>query len=45
MVGGIFCGVCLCLTAGVASALNWLPDLINSAGSVLKDSVEGAGLL
>ncbi|MFE4716839.1 hypothetical protein ACFRLW_10360 [Streptomyces sp. NPDC056728] len=45
MVGGVFCGVCLCLTAGVASALDWLPDLINQAGTVLRTSVEGAGLL
>ncbi|MHC5259894.1 hypothetical protein ACYSUO_18610 [Streptomyces sp. UC4497] len=45
MVGGTFCGVCLCLTAGVASLLNWLPGLINQAGTILRSSVEGAGLL
>jgi hypothetical protein len=45
MVGGVFCGVCLCLTAGVASALNWLPDLINSAGAQLQAAVQGAGIL
>ncbi|MBW5420290.1 hypothetical protein GKQ77_01725 [Streptomyces sp. BG9H] len=45
MVGGIFCGVCLCLTAGVASALNWVPDLVNQGGTVLVDGIEGAGLL
>ena len=45
MVGGVFCGVCLCLTAGVAGALSFLPDLINQAGTVLEDGVQGAGLL
>lgn len=45
MLGGAFCGVCLCLTAGVAGALGFLPDLINQAGTVLRDGVEGAGLL
>ena len=45
MVGGVFCGVCLCLTAGVASALNWLPALINQSGTVLRSSLDGAGLL
>lgn len=45
MVGGAFCGICLCLTAGVAGALGFLPDLINQAGTVLKDGVQGAGLL
>lgn len=45
LVGGVFCGVCLCLTAGVASALNWLPGLINGAGEQLAAAVKGAGLL
>jgi hypothetical protein len=45
MVGGVFCGVCLCLTAGVANALNWLPGLINGAGAQLAAAVQGAGLL
>ncbi|MFD5002204.1 hypothetical protein ACFWMV_04780 [Streptomyces mutabilis] len=45
MVGGIFCGVCLCLTAGVASALNWLPGLINGVGGQLQAAVQGAGIL
>jgi hypothetical protein len=45
MAGGAFCGSCLCLTAGVAGALSFLPDLVNQAGTVLKDGVQGAGLL
>jgi hypothetical protein len=45
MVGGVVCGVCLCLTAGVASALNWLPGLINGAGQQLQAAVQGAGIL
>lgn len=45
MAGGAFCGSTLCLTAGVASALNWLPDLVNQLGQVLRTAVEGAGIL
>ncbi|GAB2731708.1 hypothetical protein [Streptomyces bullii] len=45
MVGGVFCGVCLCLTAGVANALSWLPGLINGAGAQLITAVQGVGLL
>lgn len=45
MFGGTFCGSTLCLTAGVANALNWLPDLVNQLGQVLRTAAEGAGLL
>lgn len=45
MVGGGFCGATLCLTAGVAGMLSWLPDAINQLGQVLRGAVEGAGIL
>lgn len=45
MAGGAFCGSTLCLTAGVAGALAWLPDGVNQLGGVLRGAVEGAGLL
>ncbi|MFD3917332.1 hypothetical protein ACFWR1_38260, partial [Streptomyces sp. NPDC058603] len=45
MVGGGFCGATLCVTAGVASLLNWLPGSLNTAGEQLRAAVEGAGIL
>ncbi|WP_267244371.1 hypothetical protein [Streptomyces sp. PR69] len=45
MIGGVFCGFTLCATAGVAQLLNWLPPVINEAGTALRGVVEGAGLL
>ncbi|OKH91480.1 hypothetical protein [Streptomyces uncialis] len=45
LVGGVFCGATLCLTAGVAGALVWLPDLLNAIGLALRGTAEGAGLL
>lgn len=45
MVGGAFCGFTLCITAGVASLLNWLPGLINGGGAQLRAIVESAGVL
>jgi hypothetical protein len=45
MGGGAFCGTTLCITAGVAGALNWLPDLINTFGMQLRTMAEGAGVL
>lgn len=45
MAGGAFCGSTLCLTAGVAGALAWLPDGVNQLGGVLRGAVEGAGIL
>ncbi|MFJ9214246.1 hypothetical protein [Streptomyces sp. NPDC102264] len=45
MAGGGFCGATLCVTAGVASLLNWLPGSLNTAGEQLRAAVEGAGIL
>lgn len=45
IAGGALCGVTLCTTAGVASALSWLPGLVNGAGDQLKAAFEGAGIL
>ncbi|MEU9557996.1 hypothetical protein [Streptomyces fumanus] len=45
IIGGAFVGSTLCLTAGVAGALAWLPDVLNVAGEVIVDTVEGAGIL
>ncbi|MFE0079191.1 MULTISPECIES: hypothetical protein [Streptomyces] len=43
--GGAFVGATLCVTAGVASLLNWLPGTLNSAGEQLRTAIEGAGIL
>ncbi|WP_244283205.1 hypothetical protein [Streptomyces flavidovirens] len=43
--GGAMCGVTLCLTAGIAGALAWVPDVINTAGIMLRTTVEGGGVL
>lgn len=45
MIGGGFCGATLCVTAGVAGALVWLPDVINMGGDQLRAAAEGAGIL
>lgn len=44
-LGGAFVGATLCLTAGVASLLNWLPGTLNALGDQLRTAVEGAGIL
>lgn len=45
MLGGALCGTTLCTTAGIASALNWLPGLVNGAGMQLRAAFEGSGVL
>ncbi|MEV4908734.1 hypothetical protein AB0N46_29325 [Streptomyces albidoflavus] len=45
VAGGAFVGATLCLTAGVASLLSWLPDTLNQGGGYLRMAVEGAGIL
>ncbi|MEV4440337.1 hypothetical protein AB0K09_15200 [Streptomyces sp. NPDC049577] len=45
MVGGAVCGSTLTMTAGVAGALFWLPDAVNSLGLSLRTVLEGGGLL
>ncbi|MFE9684159.1 hypothetical protein [Streptomyces sp. NPDC006285] len=45
IVGGAFVGSVLLLTAGVAGALAWLPGALNTAGVIVVDAVQGAGIL
>ncbi|NUK07479.1 hypothetical protein HRW18_05505 [Streptomyces lunaelactis] len=45
MVGGAFVGCTLCVTAGVAGLLAWLPGLVNTLGMQLRTIVEGASVL
>ncbi|MGW2267084.1 hypothetical protein [Streptomyces koyangensis] len=45
VAGGAFVGATLCLTAGVASLLSWLPDTLNQGGGYLRAAIEGAGIL
>lgn len=45
IAGGMICGTTLCLTAGVAGLLAWLPQVINGAGAAGRAAIEGAGLL
>ncbi|MEU4348290.1 hypothetical protein [Streptomyces sp. NPDC023838] len=44
ILGGAWCGACLCITAGVASLLNSLPSLVNQAGAQLHALVAGGAL-
>ncbi|GGX02032.1 hypothetical protein [Streptomyces chryseus] len=43
MAGGAFCGSTLCVTAGFASLLDWLPGLFNEGGAQLRAIVENSG--
>lgn len=45
MFGGGFCGMTLCLTAGIAGTLDFLPGVANSLGAGLRGALEGGGLL
>lgn len=45
IVGGAFVGSVLCLTAGVAGALQWLPGTLNGVGDGVVAAVQGAGIL
>ncbi|MFM9542303.1 hypothetical protein [Streptomyces turgidiscabies] len=45
IIGGAFVGSNLCLTAGVAGALAWLPGTLNAAGDGVAAAVQGAGIL
>ncbi|MFJ5089987.1 hypothetical protein [Streptomyces sp. NPDC088674] len=42
MVGGLFVGSVLLLTAGVAGLLGWLPAALNGAGAQVVAAVQGA---
>jgi hypothetical protein len=45
ILGGAYVGSTLCLTAGVAGALAWLPSALNALGAAVVDAVQGAGVL
>lgn len=45
ILGGAFVGSVLLLTAGVAGALAWLPNALNTTGAIIVDAVQGAGIL
>lgn len=45
IIGGAYVGSTLCLTAGVAGALSWLPGALNAAGDGVVAAFEGAGIL
>jgi hypothetical protein len=45
IIGGAYVGSTLCLTAGVAGALAWLPGALNGVGDGVKAFVEGSGVL
>lgn len=40
MAGGLFCGSTMCLTAGVAGLMNWLPTVVNQAGLGVRHFIE-----
>ncbi|MFE9372266.1 hypothetical protein ACFYM2_21200 [Streptomyces sp. NPDC006711] len=43
MTGGLVNGSCLCVTAGIASLLNWLPGLVNQGGDQIVSAFNGLG--
>jgi hypothetical protein len=45
ILGGAFVGSTLCLTAGVAGLLSWLPGALNAAGAGAVAAVQGTGVL
>ena len=45
IVGGAYVGSVLCLTAGVAGMLAWLPGTLNAAGDGVVQAFQGAGIL
>lgn len=42
--GGLICGMCLTITAGVAGALNGLPDLVNGFGAAVRSVADKGSL-
>lgn len=45
IIGGAYVGSTLCLTAGVAGILSWLPDALNGTGDGIVAFFQGAGIL
>lgn len=44
IVGGLICGMCLTITAGVAGALDGLPGLANDTGAAARSMLENGSL-
>ncbi|MFJ3834461.1 hypothetical protein ACIPY6_02970 [Streptomyces sp. NPDC090054] len=44
MAGGLICGMCLTITAGIAGALDGLPGLVNEAGAAARAVLESGSL-
>ncbi|MFE2323601.1 hypothetical protein ACFXD5_06705 [Streptomyces sp. NPDC059385] len=44
LLGGLICGACLMVVAGVAGALDGLPGLVNEAGAAGRRVLEGGSL-
>jgi hypothetical protein len=44
-LGGAWVGSTLCVTAGVASLLNWLPALVNQGAAQIHAALNGSGAL
>jgi hypothetical protein len=45
IIGGAYVGSTMCLTAGAAGALSWLPGALNGLGDGVVAAVQGAGIL
>ncbi|MEV1063400.1 hypothetical protein [Streptomyces sp. NPDC050263] len=45
IIGGAYTGSVLCLTAGVAGLLSWLPAALNGAGAAAVEAFQGANIL
>ncbi|MEU0018031.1 hypothetical protein ABZ173_10210 [Streptomyces rochei] len=45
IIGGAYVGSTLCLTAGVAGILSWLPAALNGTGDGIVAFFQGAGIL
>lgn len=45
IIGGVYVGSTLCLTAGVAGILSWLPGAFNGTGDGIVAFFQGAGIL
>lgn len=45
ILGGAYVGSTLCLTAGVAGILSWLPAALNATGDGIVAFIQGAGIL
>ncbi|QTU45628.1 hypothetical protein F3K20_12810 [Streptomyces scabiei] len=45
ILGGAYVGSTLCLTAGMAGALAWLPTALNATGDGVRALFEGSGIL